>query len=178
MSRRCFLSQNALKMKIEKLQRVTFNKEPVSLLCPGVIRTALGPGDMDREQREHYQVVIEAKDMAGQRGGLTGTTVVNITLTDVNDNPPRFTQRKIKVPRRERLPVNDNPPPRLPPLVTPACPVKSCKAGKHRLPRPYSRLAGIEHLADKTQIVSVGVSLLLLLAAGGAAAPSASKQLQ
>ncbi|KAI9533003.1 hypothetical protein NQZ68_027475 [Dissostichus eleginoides] len=58
----------------------------------GVIRTALGPGDMDREQREHYQVVIEAKDMAGQRGGLTGTTAVNITLTDVNDNPPRFTQ--------------------------------------------------------------------------------------
>uniref|UniRef100_A0A3Q1HJU1 Cadherin-12 n=1 Tax=Anabas testudineus TaxID=64144 RepID=A0A3Q1HJU1_ANATE len=58
----------------------------------GVIRTALGPEDMDREQREHYQVVIEAKDMAGQRGGLTGTTVVNITLTDVNDNPPRFTQ--------------------------------------------------------------------------------------
>ncbi|KAJ4936973.1 hypothetical protein JOQ06_001557 [Pogonophryne albipinna] len=60
----------------------------------GVIRTALGPGDMDREQREHYQVVIEAKDMAGQRGGLTGTTAVNITLTDVNDNPPRFTQSK------------------------------------------------------------------------------------
>ncbi|XP_029380027.1 cadherin-6-like isoform X2 [Echeneis naucrates] len=58
----------------------------------GVIRTALGPGDMDREQREHYRVVIEAKDMAGKRGGLTGTTVVNITLTDVNDNPPCFTQ--------------------------------------------------------------------------------------
>ncbi|XP_032388209.1 cadherin-6 [Etheostoma spectabile] len=58
----------------------------------GVIRTALGPGDMDREQREHYQVVIEAKDMAGQRGGLTGSTTINITLTDVNDNPPHFTQ--------------------------------------------------------------------------------------
>lgn len=54
---------------------------------------------MDREQREHYQVVIEAKDMAGQRGGLTGTTVVNITLTDVNDNPPRFTQSKITAGR-------------------------------------------------------------------------------
>ena len=52
----------------------------------------MGPNDMDREQREHYQVVIEAKDMAGQRGGLTGSTVINITLTDVNDNPPRFTQ--------------------------------------------------------------------------------------
>ncbi|KAK0153816.1 Cadherin-6 [Merluccius polli] len=58
----------------------------------GVIRTALGPEDMDREQREHYQVDIEAKDMAGQRGGLTGVTKVNITLTDVNDNAPLFTQ--------------------------------------------------------------------------------------
>uniref|UniRef100_A0A8C1YTH9 Cadherin 6 n=1 Tax=Cyprinus carpio TaxID=7962 RepID=A0A8C1YTH9_CYPCA len=58
----------------------------------GIIRTALGPSDMDREQREHYQVVIEAKDMAGQKGGLTGSTTVNISLTDVNDNPPRFTQ--------------------------------------------------------------------------------------
>lgn len=61
-------------------------------LSSGIIRTALGPGEMDREKREHYQVVIEAKDMAGQRGGLTGTTTVNITLTDVNDNPPRFSQ--------------------------------------------------------------------------------------
>lgn len=60
----------------------------------GIIRTALGPSDMDREQREHYQVVIEAKDMAGQRGGLMGSTTVNITLTDVNDNPPQFAQSK------------------------------------------------------------------------------------
>lgn len=67
----------------------------------------MGPGDMDREQREHYQVVIEAKDMAGQRGGLTGTTVVNITLTDVNDNPPRFTQSKKTAPKQGRLHTND-----------------------------------------------------------------------
>lgn len=60
----------------------------------------MGPADMDREQREHYQVVIEAKDMAGQRGGLTGTTVVNITLTDVNDNPPCFTQSKTTADQR------------------------------------------------------------------------------
>ncbi|KAG5285795.1 hypothetical protein AALO_G00007520 [Alosa alosa] len=63
-----------------------FSVEPAT----GIIRTALGPSDMDREQREHYQVVIEAKDMGGSRGGLTGSTIVNITLTDVNDNPPRF----------------------------------------------------------------------------------------
>lgn len=45
---------------------------------------------MDREVKEQYQVLIQAKDMGGQLGGLAGTTVVNITLTDVNDNPPRF----------------------------------------------------------------------------------------
>ncbi|CAB1326240.1 unnamed protein product [Coregonus sp. 'balchen'] len=74
-----------------------FTKELYTARVPersniGIIRTALGPGEMDREKREHYQVVIEAKDMAGQRGGLTGTTTINITLTDVNDNPPRFSQ--------------------------------------------------------------------------------------
>lgn len=56
-----------------------------------VIRTALH--NMDREAREHYSVVIQAKDMAGQVGGLSGSTTVNITLTDVNDNPPRFPQK-------------------------------------------------------------------------------------
>lgn len=45
---------------------------------------------MDREVRNEYQVVIQAKDMAGQMGGLSGTAIVNVTLTDVNDSPPRF----------------------------------------------------------------------------------------
>ncbi|KAE8597656.1 hypothetical protein XENTR_v10016551 [Xenopus tropicalis] len=57
----------------------------------GVIRTALP--NMDREAREHYTVVIQAKDMAGQVGGLSGSTTINVTLTDVNDNPPRFPQK-------------------------------------------------------------------------------------
>ncbi|XP_039609081.1 cadherin-6 isoform X1 [Polypterus senegalus] len=61
-----------------------FSVEPHS----GIIRTALP--NMNRENREKYQVVIQAKDMAGQMGGLSGTTTVSITLTDVNDNPPRF----------------------------------------------------------------------------------------
>ncbi|KAG9356126.1 hypothetical protein JZ751_000970 [Albula glossodonta] len=56
----------------------------------GVIKTAIT--NMDREKLAHYQVVIQAKDMAGQRGGLSGTTTVNISLTDVNDCPPRFPQ--------------------------------------------------------------------------------------
>uniref|UniRef100_A0A8C5BT97 Cadherin 6 n=1 Tax=Gadus morhua TaxID=8049 RepID=A0A8C5BT97_GADMO len=56
----------------------------------GLVKTAL-PG-MDRELKENYQVVIQAKDMGGQMGGLSGTTTVSITLSDVNDNPPRFTK--------------------------------------------------------------------------------------
>lgn len=60
----------------------------------GIIRTALA--DMDREAREHYTVVIQAKDMAGQVGGLSGSTTINITLTDINDNPPKFPQSRYK----------------------------------------------------------------------------------
>lgn len=48
--------------------------------------------NMDREAKENYEVIVQAKDMGGQLGGLAGTTTVNITLSDVNDNPPRFPQ--------------------------------------------------------------------------------------
>ncbi|XP_035861368.1 cadherin-12-like [Sander lucioperca] len=54
----------------------------------GVIRTALA--NMDREVKGEYQVLLQAKDMGGQLGGLASTTNVNISLSDVNDNPPRF----------------------------------------------------------------------------------------
>lgn len=57
-------------------------------MSPGVVRTALP--DMDREMRDHYLLVVQAKDMIGQVGGLSGTTSITVMLTDVNDNPPRF----------------------------------------------------------------------------------------
>ncbi|XP_030617598.1 cadherin-8 isoform X2 [Delphinapterus leucas] len=47
---------------------------------------------MDREAKEEYLVVIQAKDMGGHSGGLSGTTTLTVTLTDVNDNPPKFAQ--------------------------------------------------------------------------------------
>lgn len=59
-------------------------------LTVGEVRVSLP--DMDREVKGQYEVVIQAKDMAGQLGGLAGTTTVNITLSDVNDNPPHFPQ--------------------------------------------------------------------------------------
>ncbi|XP_016395343.1 cadherin-7-like [Sinocyclocheilus rhinocerous] len=57
----------------------------------GIVRTALP--NMDREARDQYLLVIQAKDMVGQMGGLSGTTSVTVTLTDVNDNPPRFSRK-------------------------------------------------------------------------------------
>lgn len=53
-----------------------------------MVRTALA--DMDREARDRYLLVVQAKDMMGQMGGLSGTTTVTVLLTDINDNPPRF----------------------------------------------------------------------------------------
>ncbi|XP_068456661.1 uncharacterized protein [Clinocottus analis] len=56
----------------------------------GILRTAVP--DMDRETQDQYLVLLQAKDMGGHLGGLSGTTTVTVRLTDVNDNPPRFTQ--------------------------------------------------------------------------------------
>ncbi|XP_029380543.1 uncharacterized protein cdh24b [Echeneis naucrates] len=56
----------------------------------GILRTAVP--DMDRETQDQYLVVLQAKDMGGHLGGLSGTTTITVRLTDVNDNPPRFTQ--------------------------------------------------------------------------------------
>lgn len=90
----CF---SAAKNKCQEQQRHSL--PPLSCFSfrrAGIIRTALA--DMDREAREHYTVVIQAKDMAGQVGGLSGSTTINITLTDINDNPPKFPQSMYTAP--------------------------------------------------------------------------------
>ncbi|KAM7390219.1 hypothetical protein PAMA_008412 [Pampus argenteus] len=80
-----------------------FDFPPILPLSSGVIRTALP--NMDRETRDQYVLVIQAKDMVGQMGGLSGTTSVTVTLTDVNDNPPRFTHKNYQYTVLESLPV-------------------------------------------------------------------------
>ncbi|XP_069476895.1 cadherin-7 isoform X2 [Ambystoma mexicanum] len=77
-----------------------FSVEPKT----GIIRTALS--NMDREAKDQYLLVIHAKDMVGQMGGLSGTTSVTVTLTDVNDNPPRFPRRSDQYYVPESLPVS------------------------------------------------------------------------
>ncbi|XP_051538700.1 cadherin-7-like [Myxocyprinus asiaticus] len=76
-----------------------FSVEPKT----GVIRMALP--NMDRETRDKYVLVIQAKDMVGQMGGLSGTTSVTVTLTDINDNPPRFSRKSYQYSVLESLPV-------------------------------------------------------------------------
>ncbi|RXM33333.1 Cadherin-7, partial [Acipenser ruthenus] len=76
-----------------------FSVEPKT----GIIRTALP--SMDREAKDQYLLVIQAKDMVGQMGGLSGTTSVTVTLTDVNDNPPRFARKSYQYNVPESLPV-------------------------------------------------------------------------
>ena len=69
------------------------NRNPLTQsLSLGVVRTAIP--NMDRETQEEFLVVIQAKDMGGHMGGLSGSTTVTVTLSDVNDNPPKFPQSK------------------------------------------------------------------------------------
>uniref|UniRef100_A0A8C5WL49 Cadherin 19 n=1 Tax=Leptobrachium leishanense TaxID=445787 RepID=A0A8C5WL49_9ANUR len=62
-----------------------FSIEPKS----GIIRVA---SQMDREAKDQYFIIIQAKDMVGSEGGLSTTTTVTISLSDVNDNLPKFQQ--------------------------------------------------------------------------------------
>ncbi|NWS71853.1 CAD19 protein, partial [Crotophaga sulcirostris] len=75
-----------------------FSVEPKS----GVIRMA---AQMDRETKDQYLVIIQAKDMVGQEGALSATATVTINLSDVNDNPPKFQQRLYYMNVSEEAPV-------------------------------------------------------------------------
>uniref|UniRef100_A0A8C3PES8 Cadherin 24 n=1 Tax=Chrysemys picta bellii TaxID=8478 RepID=A0A8C3PES8_CHRPI len=75
-----------------------FSVDPQS----GVVRTAIP--NMDREAQAELLVVIQAKDMGGHAGGLSGSVTVTVTLSDVNDNPPKFPQNSYQFSVLETLP--------------------------------------------------------------------------
>ncbi|KAM8946815.1 cadherin-5 [Pelodytes ibericus] len=60
---------------------------------------------LDREEKATYEVIVEAKDVPGQRGGFTSTATVIIHLNDINDNSPTFTKSQFifSVPENLRV---------------------------------------------------------------------------
>ena len=52
---------------------------------------------MDRETKDQYLVIIQAKDMVGQAGAFSATATVTINLSDMNDNPPKFEESEYKL---------------------------------------------------------------------------------
>ncbi|XP_060722595.1 desmocollin 2-like protein [Tachysurus vachellii] len=70
---------------------------------------------LDREAQETHFLEIEIRDMGGASNGLFSKGVARVSLTDINDNPPIFTQTTYKgsVPENKadvlvaKIPVND-----------------------------------------------------------------------
>ncbi|XP_029985291.1 cadherin-8 isoform X2 [Sphaeramia orbicularis] len=79
--------------------------QPYFSVDPNSATIKIALHEMDREMREEYLVVIQAKDMGGHMGGLSGTTTVTVTLTDINDNPPKFSKSLYEFVIPEDLPL-------------------------------------------------------------------------
>ena len=49
-------------------------------------------GELDRETRSYYVITVAASDRGVTPSPLEGTTTVNVTVTDANDNAPVFSK--------------------------------------------------------------------------------------
>ncbi|CAJ0933545.1 unnamed protein product [Ranitomeya imitator] len=81
--------KDCLKVSLKNLEVNTNEWEELALERPGVIRVA---SQIDRETKDQYQVIVQAKDLIGDVGALSATTTVIIKVLDVNDNAPKFQQ--------------------------------------------------------------------------------------
>lgn len=68
------------------------NMAPAGTLFAGLIFTTTKT--LDREMQAKYEIVVEARDAQGLRGE-SGTATVLVTLQDINDNFPIFTQGEL-----------------------------------------------------------------------------------
>ena len=59
---------------------------------------------LDREERDTYQLVVKVDDVAPPIND--NTTTVTITVTDVNDNPPQFNEELVSIELSELTSVN------------------------------------------------------------------------
>ncbi|KAK2085208.1 Cadherin-5 [Saguinus oedipus] len=73
------------------MYQILKGKEYFAIDNTGLIVTATK--NLDREKQARYEIVVEARDAQGLRGE-SGTATVLVTLQDINDNFPYFTQTK------------------------------------------------------------------------------------
>ncbi|OCT83376.1 hypothetical protein XELAEV_18025917mg [Xenopus laevis] len=64
----------------------------------GLITTS---GQVDREKREKYSLIVEASDQGKDPGPRSSTVKVDITILDENDNVPQFSEKRYIVQVRE-----------------------------------------------------------------------------
>uniref|UniRef100_A0A5F8GI98 Cadherin EGF LAG seven-pass G-type receptor 3 n=1 Tax=Monodelphis domestica TaxID=13616 RepID=A0A5F8GI98_MONDO len=64
----------------------------------GLITTS---GRVDREQKENYELAVEASDQGGEPGPRSATVRVHITVLDENDNAPQFSEKRYLAQVRE-----------------------------------------------------------------------------
>lgn len=61
--------------------------------------------NLDRERKKDYQLIVQAKDMGLDQGGMSSSATVHISLTDINDNAPFFRHRQYNYTASEATPL-------------------------------------------------------------------------
>lgn len=61
--------------------------------------------NLDRERKKDYQLIVQAKDMGLDQGGMSSSATVHISLTDINDNAPFFRHRQYNYTASEATPI-------------------------------------------------------------------------
>uniref|UniRef100_A0A8C5PCB2 Cadherin-5 n=1 Tax=Leptobrachium leishanense TaxID=445787 RepID=A0A8C5PCB2_9ANUR len=78
-------------------------QDKFSISNSGAISTAVQY--LDREEKATYEIIVEARDVPGQKNGHTSTATVIIHLKDINDNFPTFTKNQFTFNVPENLRV-------------------------------------------------------------------------